>query len=44
MEQTKNAGQVALEMGNSATVVMEHYFEIVDAKAADKYCRSNQLQ
>jgi integrase len=37
MEQTKNAGQVALEMGNSAAVVMKHYFEIVDAKAAADY-------
>ncbi len=37
MEQTKNAGQVALEMGNSAAVVMKHYFEIVDAKDAKAY-------
>jgi integrase len=37
MEQTKNAGQVALEMGNSAAIVMKHYFEIVDAKAARDY-------
>jgi hypothetical protein len=37
MEQTKNAGQVALEMGNSPAVVMAHYFEIVDAKAASEY-------
>ena len=37
MEQTKNAGQVALEMGNSAAVVMKHYFEIVDARAAREY-------
>jgi len=37
MEQTKNAGQVALEMGNSPSVVMEHYFEIVDASKAKAY-------
>ena len=37
MEQTKNAGQVALEMGNSAAIVMAHYFEIVDEKAAREY-------
>jgi hypothetical protein len=37
MEQVKNAGQVALEMGNSASVVMKHYFEIVDASAAAAY-------
>jgi len=37
MEQTKNAGQVALEMGNSAAMVMKHYFEIVDAKDAERY-------
>jgi len=33
----KNAGQVALEMGNSAAVVMQHYFEIVEATAAKEY-------
>lgn len=37
MESTKNAGQVSLEMGNSAAVVLSHYFEIVDAKAAVAY-------
>jgi len=37
LEMVKNAGQVALEMGNSAAVVMAHYFEIVDAKAAADY-------
>ena len=37
MEQTKNAGHVALEMGNSAAIVMKHYFEIVDAKDAERY-------
>ena len=33
----KNAGQVALEMGNSAAVVMKHYFDIVEARAAREY-------
>lgn len=37
MEATKNAGQVALEMGNSAAIVMKHYHEVVDAKAAKAY-------
>jgi integrase len=37
MEQTKNEGQVALEMGNSPKVVKDHYFEIVDEKAAEAY-------
>ena len=37
MEVTKNAGQVALEMGNSAGVVMKHYFEIVDKEDAVAY-------
>jgi integrase len=37
MEQTKNEGQVALEMGNSPTVVKDHYFEIVDERAAKAY-------
>ena len=37
MESVKNAGQVSLEMGNSASVVMKHYFEIVDAEEAEKY-------
>ena len=37
MEAVKNAGQVSLEMGNSAAVVLAHYFEIVDAKAASAY-------
>jgi integrase len=37
LESVKNAGQVALEMGNSAAVVMRHYFEIVDAQAARDY-------
>jgi hypothetical protein len=29
MEMVKNAGQVALEMGNSVVIVMKHYFDIV---------------
>jgi integrase len=37
MEQTKNEGQVALEMGNSPKVVKDHYFEIVDDHAAREY-------
>jgi integrase len=37
MEQTKNEGQVALEMGNSPQVVKDHYFEIVDERAAREY-------
>jgi integrase len=37
MEQTNNEGRVALEMGNSPKVVKDHYFEIVDGEAAEKY-------
>jgi integrase len=37
MEQTKNEGQVALEMGNSPMIVKDHYFEIVDERAAKAY-------
>jgi hypothetical protein len=37
MEETKNEGLVALEMGNSPKVVKDHYFEIVDDKAAQAY-------
>src|SRR5438046_168848 len=37
METVKNAGQIALEMGNSAAIVMRHYFDIVEAKAAQAY-------
>ena len=33
----KNAGQVALEMGNSAQVVLAHYFEVVEPRAAKEY-------
>jgi integrase len=36
-EQTKNFGLVAMEMGNSAKVVQEHYFELVHAEAAQAY-------
>jgi hypothetical protein len=37
IEMVKNAGQVALEMGNSAAIVMRHYFDIVEARAAKEY-------
>jgi integrase len=37
MEQTKNEGQVALEMGNSPKIVKDHYFEIVDEREAREY-------
>ena len=37
MEATRNAGQVALEMGNSAAVVMAHYHEIVHASDAKAF-------
>jgi hypothetical protein len=37
MEQTHNEGRVALEMGNSPKVVKDHYYEIVDGEAAQKY-------
>jgi hypothetical protein len=37
MEIVKNAGQVALEMGNSAAIVMKHYFDIVEARAANEH-------
>jgi integrase len=37
MEMVKNAGQVALEMGNSAAIVMKHYFDIVEKSAAEAY-------
>src|SRR6185312_15056961 len=37
MEMVKNAGQVALEMGNSAAIVMKHYHEVVEAQAAKEY-------
>ncbi len=37
MEATMNAGQVSLEMGNSAAVVLAHYFEIVEKADADAY-------
>ena len=44
MEQTKNEGQVALEMGNSPQVVKDHYFEIVDEKAAHEYWNIKPLR
>jgi hypothetical protein len=37
MEMVKNAGQVALEVGNSAAIVMKHYFDITEARAARQY-------
>ena len=37
MESVKNAGHVALEMGNSAAIVMRHYFDIVESSAAEEY-------
>jgi hypothetical protein len=37
MEQTRNEGQLALKMGNSPKVVKDHYFEIVDERAAREY-------
>ena len=37
MEMVKNAGQVALEMGNSAAIVMKHYFDVVEARCAREY-------
>jgi integrase len=43
MEQTKNEGQVALEMGNSPKIVKDHYFEIVDERAAQQYWNTRPL-
>jgi hypothetical protein len=37
MEMVKNAGHVALEMGNSAAIVMRHYFDVVERHAAQAY-------
>ncbi|HSS16755.1 MAG TPA: hypothetical protein VLQ29_07210, partial [Candidatus Dormibacteraeota bacterium] len=37
MEQTKNEGLVALEMGNSPKIVHDHYFEIVDKTQEREY-------
>jgi hypothetical protein len=37
MEMVKNAGQVALEMGNSVAILMNHYFDIVEARAANEH-------
>ena len=44
MEQTKNEGLVALEMGNSPKVVKDHYFEIVDEHDAKCTGQSNRCQ
>jgi len=30
-------GLVAVEMGNSAAIVMKHYFDVVEARAAREY-------
>ncbi|HEY5895318.1 MAG TPA: hypothetical protein VIT91_19020 [Chthoniobacterales bacterium] len=43
MEATKNAGQVALEMGNSPAVVMAHYHEIVHDADAKAYWNIRQV-
>jgi len=43
METVKNAGQVALEMGNSAAIVMKHYFDILEARAAREYWKIRPL-
>lgn len=37
LEQTKNAAQVSLEMGNSARVVLRDYADVVHAEDAAKY-------
>jgi hypothetical protein len=37
MEMVRNAGHVALEMGNSAAIVMRYYFDIVEKSAAQAY-------
>ena len=37
LEQTKNAGQVALEMGNSPGVVLRSYADVVHAEDAARY-------
>jgi integrase len=37
LAETKNAAQVALEMGNSADVVFRHYRELVKPEAAHKW-------
>jgi hypothetical protein len=37
MEMVENAGQVALEMGNSAAIVMRHYYDVVERRAAEAY-------
>jgi len=37
LEQCQNAGQVALEMGNSPTIVLKHYRELVYPEDAKRY-------
>lgn len=37
LEATQSAGQVALEAGNSAGIIMRHYAEVVSAEAAKQY-------
>ena len=37
LEQTKDAQKVALEMGNSASVVLRSYADVVHAEDAAKY-------
>ena len=37
LEQCHDAARVSLEMGNSPKIVKDHYFEIVDHEAAEKY-------
>jgi integrase len=37
LEDCRNAGQVALEAGNSAAIVMRHYHEVVSADAAKAF-------
>jgi hypothetical protein len=44
MEMVKNAGHVALEMGNSAAIVMRHYFDIVEKSAAEAYWNIRPVQ
>jgi hypothetical protein len=43
MELVKNAGQVALEMGNSAAIVMRHYFDTVERRAQRAFTRTRDL-
>jgi hypothetical protein len=43
MEMVKSAGQAALEMGNSAAIVMKHYFDIVESRVAKEYSNIRPL-